>query len=90
MRTKQSIQRPARGARTAPARASRVKVPSPAVDEMQGMNPGLQGLERASARYAGRRAGFSVEDPLHDWPEDGAGEDDEWLLDREVQRPWGV
>ena len=54
------------------------------------MNPGLQGVEPSVARYAGRRQSESVEDPLHDWPEDGASEDDEWLLDREVEGPWRV
>ncbi len=49
--------------------------------------PTLAGAEPPAGRYTARWERYSIEDPLYDWPEDGQSEDDEWLLDREVERP---
>lgn len=74
----------ARKARTKPVARSAARTPSrssgPVAETDDDLNPGLVGAD--DRRDAGEAARASVEDPLRDWPEDAAPEDDEWLLER--------
>ena len=54
--------------------------------DLQALNRGLFGLEKADAgRGAGAAAEGSVQDPLQDWPE-AEGGPDRWLLERGTQQ----
>lgn len=65
-----------------------VKAPAPlpaAQPDLDALNPGLAGLEKADAGLADAAAEGSVQDPLQDWPE-AEGEPDRWTLDRGAQQ----
>jgi len=64
-----------------------MSAPAPAAGPVDdSLNPSLEGADERDARRGRRGQEGSVEDPLQDWPEDGAADRDDWLLDRDAER----
>ena len=71
-----------------PSRGRPPRPGAPASVPDDSLSPGLYGI--GACRYPEDMAEASVEDPLGDWPEGAAAEDDEWINDRSggsIQKP---
>ena len=88
MRAKRSTRK-----RSRPVRARRddtatsIPTQTPVGISEAGLNPALQGVDERDPRNAARAPDASIEDPLQDWPEGGASDRDDWLIERGGRRP---